>query len=113
MAPPLHTPDQTSFDNLCDMAPVIDGAIVTKPLIDSPSVKQILFSMDKGQELSEHCAPFSATVAVLSGQIEFTIKDTGHTQTMGPNDWLIMKPSETHRVVATEPCCFLLTLLKK
>jgi len=110
MATPLYTADQTHHANLLALIDVTAGAIVSKPLIDTGSVKQILFSMDAGQEISRHTAPFPATVQVLSGKLRFGVGGTDRQ--MQAHDWVIMQPNEPHDLTAIEPTRFLLTLIK-
>ncbi len=75
--------DQSVHDaDLADLVEIADGGIVSNPLLESGGVRQILFGIDTGQTLSEHRAPFAATVHVLDGEIEFTVDQK--TRTMGP-----------------------------
>ena len=110
MAKPLFGTDGTHFGNVVALIDVAGGAIVSKPLIDTGSVKQILFSMDADQEISEHKAPFAATVQVLSGRLRFGVE--GQDREMAAHDWVLMKPGEPHDLTALEPTRFLLTLIK-
>ena len=111
MAKPLFTPDRTDDANLLALADVVAGAIVSKPLIDTGALKQILFAMDAEQEISQHKAPFPATVHVLDGRLRFGV--AGRDREMGPHDWVLMKPGEPHDLTAIEPTRFLLTLVKQ
>lgn len=110
MAKPLYSTDQTQYANLVALIDIASGAIVSKPLIDTGSLKQILFSMDAGQDISQHKAPYAAMVQVLSGQLRFGVG--GESRQMGPHDWVLMKPDEPHDLSALEPTRFLLTLIK-
>ena len=111
MAKPLFDVDETRHANIAELIDVVPGAIVSKTLIDTGPLKQVLFSMDAGQEISEHKAQFPAMVHVLSGQLRFGIGDDDRQ--MGTNDWVLLKPSEPHDLTATEPTRFLLTLIKE
>ena len=110
MAKPLFTPDQTVHANLAELIDIVSDAIVSKPLIDTGPLKQILFSMDTGQEISQHKAAFPATVQVLTGQMRFGIGGTDRE--MGPHDWVLMQAGEMHDLTALEPTRFMLTLVK-
>ena len=110
MAKPLYTTDQTRHANLVELIDIASGAIVSKPLIDTGPIKQILFSMDVEQEISQHKAPFPAMVQVLSGRLRFGID--GKDREMGAHDWVLMKPNEPHDLTALEPTRFMLTLIK-
>lgn len=96
--------------NLLDTVPVVIGAIVSKALVNTASCKLIVFAMDAGQSISEHHAPYVATVHVLDGRLMFGAGGT--TYAMTANDWLVMPHDARHDLTATEPTRFLLTLLK-
>jgi len=110
MAKPLFDTESVAQGNLLDQSPIVPDAIVTKTLIDTGQLKQILFAMDAGQEISDHRAPFPASVQVLEGEMVFLV--AGAERTMRPHDWLIMPADEPHAVSATQPVRFLLTLIK-
>ncbi|MFP4145279.1 MAG: cupin domain-containing protein [Phycisphaeraceae bacterium] len=111
MARPLFEPDTVGEGNLAELSRVVKGAIVSKPLIDTGPLKQILFSMDAGQEISEHKAPFPATVQILVGRVRLTVEEKSYE--LGPNDWLFMPPNAPHDLLTVdEPVQFLLTLVK-
>lgn len=103
--PPENTPH-----SLLEIAPVVPGSIVSKPIVDAAGTRQILFSMDAGQIMSEHRAPFAASVHVLDGKLTFSLGD--QTLHLAAHDWLVMPPNQPHDLVAEEPCRFLLTLAK-
>jgi len=50
-----------------------DGSVVSKTLLDKKTGTLTLFAFDAGQGLSEHTAPFDATVQILDGEAELTI----------------------------------------
>lgn len=97
--------------HLLHSVPVVPGGIVSKPLVNTANCKMIVFAMDAGQSISEHHAPYVATVHVLDGRLEFGVG--GETYSMATNDWLIMPYDTKHNLVASEPTRFLLTLLKQ
>jgi quercetin dioxygenase-like cupin family protein len=111
MANPLCDGTIAQFTNLLDVCPIVPGAIVSKPLLNLPEGKAVVFAMDAGQEISEHRAPFASTVLVLDGRLRFAVGAT--EREMGPHDWLVMPPGEAHRLSALEPTRFVLTLLKR
>ncbi len=111
MAQALYTTENTVYANLLETAPVQSGATVSKPLVNTEALRQILFAMDAGQSLSEHRAPYVAVVQVLDGRLRFGVD--GETREMGPNDWLVMPPDTPHDLDAIEPTRLLLTLTKE
>lgn len=110
MANPLLDGAKSAFLNLLETCPIVPGAIVSKPLLNRPEGRVVVFAMDAGQELTEHRAPFMTTVQVLDGRLDFTAG--GQRQDMGPNDWLVMPPNEPHSLRAKQGSRFLLTFLK-
>ena len=50
-----------------------DGSVVSKTLLDKKTGTLTVFAFDAGQGLSEHTAPFDATVQILDGEAELTI----------------------------------------
>lgn len=109
-AKPLFETNAVHSATLPELIPVVPKATVSKPLIDTGLLKQVLFSMDIDQEISEHKAPFVATVHVLDGCLQFTV--AGKEYLMCAGAWLLMPPNEPHSLVATMPTRFLLTLIK-
>ena len=110
MARPLFDTDAVHFASLPETCPVVPGAVVSKPLINTDAIKQIMFSMDAGQELADHQAPFVATVHVLDGRLDVTVD--GDERAMGPGDWVVLPPDARHALVAREGTRFMLTLVR-
>ncbi len=111
MAKALFQTDKASHANLLDLTPVVEGATVSKPLVNTDALRQVVFAMDKGQIMSEHRAPFLVVVQVLDGELSFVVG--GHTRRLVAHDWLIMPPNEPHDLDAIEPTRFLLTMVKE
>lgn len=111
MPAPLFDASTPQFTNLTQACPVVPGATVSKPLVNIREGRVVIFSMDAGQEISEHRVPFAATVHVLDGRLHFTVGDKD--KEMAAGDWLIMPPDAEHRLTALEPTRFVLTLFKR
>jgi quercetin dioxygenase-like cupin family protein len=71
----------------------------------------VLFAMDAEQEMSEHRAPFPATLQVLEGRLRMTVGKINREMTA--RDWLVMPADAPHSLFAVEPTRFILTLLKR
>lgn len=110
MAQAVFDPTTIGQGNLLELCPLVSGAVVSKPLLHTPQVKVIVFAMDAGQRISQHRAPFVATVQVLRGELQFGVG--GQTRQLCAHDWLVMPPDEPHDLEAAEPCWFMLTLLQ-
>ena len=111
MAAPLLDATTPEFLDLLQICPIVPGATVSKRLLNLPEGKVVIFAMDAGQEMSEHRAPFVATVQVLEGRLRFGVDSA--EKIMGPNDWLLMPANAPHRLTALEPTRFVLTLFKR
>lgn len=110
MASPLFDATESRFIELLQSCPIVPGATVSKPLLNLPEGKVVVFAIDAGQEISEHRAPFVALVHVIAGHLRFAVD--GEERDMRPHDWLVMPPNAPHRLSAAEPTHFLLTLFK-
>jgi quercetin dioxygenase-like cupin family protein len=111
MASPLFDATTPQFVELFAACPIVPGATVSKPLVNLPEGKVVIFAMDAGQEISEHRAPFVSTVHVLDGKLRFGVGS--EQKDMGPHDWLVMPSNAPHRLTALEPTRFVLTLFKR
>lgn len=110
MAKALFSTDAVSTANLLKSCEVSAGGTVSKALVDTGTLKQILFAMDEGQSISDHRAPFVATVQVLDGRLSFSVAGTTHT--LEAHDWIVMPPDAPHALTALKATRFLLTLIK-
>lgn len=111
MAKALYSTEKVDHANLLELTPIVQGATVSKPLVNSDALRQVVFAMDKGQSMSEHRAPFIVVVQVLDGELEFTVD--GQARRLTAHDWLVMPPDKPHDLDAVEPTRFLLTLAKE
>ena len=111
MAAPLLDGTTPEFVGLLETCPIVAGATVSRALLNTPDGRVIVFAMDAGQEMSEHRAPFMATVHVLDGCLNFGVD--GHQREMRASEWLVMPPNAPHRLRAIEPTRFVLTLFKR
>ena len=88
-----------------------DNSIVSRQVVKEASGNISLFAFDKGQELSEHTAPFDALVQVLDGKAEIYI--AGEKYTLERGNSIIMPVNIPHAVKAVERFKMLLTMIKK
>lgn len=109
MAKPLFDTDAVHVARLAEACPVVSGAVVSTPLLNTAGLKQILFAIDEGQGLSDHQAPFVATIHVLAGRMRFTCD--GEDRTMVAGEWIVLPPGAMHALEAEEPTRFLLTMV--
>jgi quercetin dioxygenase-like cupin family protein len=86
------------------------GATVSKIVSKNKSGSATLFSFDKGQNLSEHTAPFDAMVIILDGACEITIAGKSHFLSAG--QMIIMPANIPHALEATEAFKMMLIMMK-
>jgi len=111
MASPLLDGTSPEFLELLETCPIVPDATVSKPLVNRPEGRVVVFAMDAGQQISEHRAPFLASVHVLEGRLTFEIG--GREREMAAHDWLLMPPDAPHSLRALEPTRFVLTLFSR
>lgn len=96
-----------SFNNEVEYA---SGSIVSKIVLKKETGNVTLFSFDKGQNLSEHTAPFDAMVQVTEGKAEILINKESHI--LNQNESIIMPAHIPHAVNALERFKMVLTMIK-
>lgn len=87
-----------------------EGAIVSRTLIKEKTGNVTLFCFDKGQELSEHTAPFDALVQVIDGKAEIII--AGNSNLLVAGEMILMPANKPHAVKAPERFKMMLTMIK-
>jgi len=86
------------------------GAVTSKTHRKDPAGPLTVFAFDRGQELSEHSAPFDAYVQVLDGRVELVI---GGRSVVAEAGQLVLMPANVpHAVKALERFKMLLVLFK-
>lgn len=98
----LHIADLTSYQ---------EGSVVSRQITKEDAGNITLFAFDQGQELSEHTAPFDATVHVLDGEVEVRI--SGKPFRLKGGDMIIMPANEPHALIAITKFRMLLTMIRK
>ena len=95
---------------LVELVDYADDSIVSKTIIDKSVGTITLFAFDKGQNLSEHTAPYDAVVQVLDGKAALTIG--GKPTTVSAGQLIIMPANVPHAVAAEEKFKMLLTMIR-
>ena len=96
---------------LADSIAYSSDAVVSKTLLNSKAGTLTLFAFDQGQGLSEHTAPFDATVQILDGEAEIRIDQTTHK--VHPGQMLIMPAGIPHELKAEKPFKMLLIMIRE
>ena len=96
--------------SVADLIAYQEGAVVSRQIVKAEAGNVTLFAFDKGQELSEHTAPFDALVHVLDGEVEIHISSKPFTLKGG--EAIIMPANEPHAVKAQTSFKMLLTMIR-
>lgn len=87
------------------------GATVSKIISKNKSGSTTLFSFDEGQNLSEHKAPFDASVLVLEGQCDISIAGESHILSEG--QFITMPANVPHALEAISAFKMLLIMIRE
>lgn len=85
-------------------------SVVSRTLFDTDEGSLTLFAFDKGQNLSEHTAPFNAFIQVLDGESEIVIDRKPYKVKAG--EMILMPAKIPHAVNAISKFKMLLTMIK-
>ena len=85
-----------------------EGSIVSREILRNTAGTLTLFAFDQGQGLSEHTAPFDATVTILDGEAEILLGGVAHYPKAG--EMLIMPAGVPHALNAKQRFKMLLTM---
>ena len=96
--------------NMAEAVGYADDAVISKTLLDKPTGTLTLFSFDAGQGLSEHTAPYDATVQILEGESAVTID--GKTQVVTAGNLVIMPANVPHALKADKRFKMLLIMIR-
>jgi quercetin dioxygenase-like cupin family protein len=95
---------------LAELVAYGSGAVVSRTLTKGAAGTLTVFAFDKGEELSEHSAPFDAYVTVLDGNAELVIAGETVKTTVGQT--VLMPADVPHAVRAVERFKMLLVMIK-
>ena len=87
-----------------------EGAVVSRTLLQRKAGTLTLFAFDRGQGLSEHTAPFDATVLVVEGTAELTVG--GRKVVVEAGRLAVMPAGVPHAVHAPERFKMLLIMIR-
>jgi quercetin dioxygenase-like cupin family protein len=96
--------------DLRDLVAYAAGSIVSRTILDSKAGTLTVFAFDAGQKLSEHEAPFDATVVVLDGRVELAIG--GKPVVANAGQVVLMPAHVPHAVNAVERFKMLLIMIR-
>lgn len=97
--------------NLAETTQYSDASIVSKTIIKKTGGTLTLFAFDKGQELSEHTAPFEAMIQILDGKAEISTDRKPHV--VGVGEAILLPANIPHAVKAIEKFKMMLVMIKE
>ncbi|TAM81707.1 MAG: cupin domain-containing protein [Acidobacteria bacterium] len=95
---------------LVELVDYQEGSVVSRTLIDKKSGTVTLFAFDETQGLSEHTAPYDATVCLLEGSAEILISGRPHNVQEG--EVIILPANEPHALKALKRFKMLLIMIR-
>jgi len=101
---------KTKAFNLLDFIDYQKGSVVSREIISQKTGTLTLFAFDEGQGLSEHTAPFDATVFCVDGEAEITI--SGNPIPIKSGEMVIMPAKKPHALRAVSPFKMLLIMIR-
>ena len=87
-----------------------EGSVVSREIIAKKTGTVTLFAFDLGQGLSEHTAPFDATVFCLEGEVVVTI--SGKPILVKKDEMVIMPADQPHSLKANSKFKMLLIMIR-
>lgn len=87
------------------------GSIVSRVVLKNKGGNVTLFAFDKGEELSEHTAPFDAFCYITDGKAQVTV--SGKVYEMSSGDMVLFPANEPHAIEAIGPFKMLLVMFKE
>ena len=85
-------------------------SIVSKQILNKKAGSLTLFAFDKGEGLSEHTAPYAASVMILDGKA--LVMTGGKSHTLGKGEMIIMPAGIPHSLKAIERFKMLLIMIR-
>jgi len=85
-------------------------SVVSKQILDKKAGTLTLFAFDKGEGLSEHTAPYDASVMILDGNAEIRIG--GKLHKLKKNEMIIMPAGIPHSLKAAARFKMLLIMIR-
>ena len=95
---------------LKDLVDYQEGGIVSRTLYMEAPGTLTLFAFDAGQQLSEHTAPYDATVTILDGECEVWV--AGRTYQMKEGETIIFPANAPHALSAITRFKMMLVMIR-
>ncbi|OPY37350.1 MAG: Cupin domain protein [Methanoregula sp. PtaU1.Bin051] len=96
---------------LRDLVNYADGTVASRMIISRKAGNITLFSFDENEGLSEHTAPYDATVTILEGECEVWV--AGQTYQMKEGETIIFPANVPHALSAITRFKMSLTMIRE
>ena len=96
---------------LKDLVAYQEGTVSSRMVINRKAGSVTVFSFDEDEGLSEHTAPFDATVTILDGECEVWV--AGETFQMKEGETIIFPANVPHALSAITPFKMSLTMIRE
>lgn len=106
----MHSNNKGYPFNLKELISYQQDSIVSRELLRKKYGTLTIFAFDKGQGLSEHTAPFDATVFLIEGKAEVRIDKDIHILSEG--QMIIMPANIPHAINAIERFKMILIMIR-
>ena len=95
---------------LRDLVAYQSGAVVSRTLVNEDEGSITAFAFDERQGLSEHAAPYDASVVVIEGEVEIKIAGSPHRLREG--EMIIVPANKPHALKAVTKMKMLLVMVR-
>jgi quercetin dioxygenase-like cupin family protein len=96
---------------LRDLVNYQDGTVASRMIVNRKAGSITLFSFDENEGLSEHTAPYDATVTILEGECEVWV--AGQTYQMKEGETIIFPAGVPHALSAITKFKMSLTMIRE
>lgn len=111
MSDTIPFPDTHKAQPAADLLPFQEHGIASRVVARSAAGNVTLFTLDAGESISEHSAPFDALVIVLDGTMTITIGGT--PVTAGAHDFVRLPANVPHGLRADTAARMVLVMLRE
>lgn len=104
------TDESLVVSGLADDLPITTAATTSRSLVDNDRVRVVAFSLDTGEQLTEHTATMPVVVQLIAGAMRFDLAGQSHQLRAG--DCVYLAANEPHSLEALEPSRLSLVMIR-
>lgn len=95
---------------VADQTQYVENSIVSRELVHTDKGSITMMALAAGQKISEHSAPFDATVMIIDGEAKITI--SGQPYILKAGEMIVMPANESHALDAEKAFKMVLTMIR-